>query len=197
MSPFAATWYINGIENPVSNVTICARTPSSGRTWAGPRCRASRPTLEYRLGTRWRVAGAYLFNDAKVTENPTNPELVGKYLAQVPQHRGSIQFAYTDPRYVNLALGLQMAGKQYDDDLNARGVPANGCAVQSQSCDNPGLPGFTLLDFTASRALGRASRCSSACRTFSTRRSTSRPTRPRSARPRLVQGGVRVRFAGR
>ena len=77
---------------------------------------------------------AYLFNDAKVTENPNNTDLVGKYLPQVPQHRGSIQFAYTDRRYVNLALGLQMAGKQYDDDLNARGVPANGCAVQSQSC---------------------------------------------------------------
>ncbi len=190
------TWYINGIENPVSNVTIATNTQQRqnlGRT----KVQGFQTDLEYRLGTRWRVAGAYLFNDAKVTENPTNLELVGKYLAQVPQHRGSIQFAYTDPRYVNLALGLQMAGKQYDDDLNARGVPANGCAVQSPSCENPGLPGFSLLDFTASRALGRGVDVFFGVQNILDEEFYVQTNPTTIGAPRLVQGGVRVRFAGR
>ena len=190
------TWYMNGIENPVSNVTIALNTQQRqnlGRT----KVQGFQTDLEYRLGTRWRVAGAYLFNDAKVTENPTNPELVGKYLPQVPQHRGSIQFAYTDPRFVNLALGLQMVGKQYDDDLNARGVPANGCAVQSQLCDNPGLPGFSLLDFTASRALGRGVDVFFGVQNIFDEEFYVQTNPTTIGAPRLVQGGVRVRFAGR
>jgi outer membrane receptor protein involved in Fe transport len=192
------TWYINGIENPVSNVTISTAPPTQQRQNLGrTKVQGFQTDLEYRLGTRWRVAGAYLFNDAKVTENATNPELVGKYLPQVPQHRGSIQFAYTDPRYVNLALGLQMAGKQYDDDLNARGVPANGCAVQSQSCVNPGLPGFSLLDFTASRPLGRGVEVFFGVQNILDEEVYVQTNPTTIGAPRLVQGGVRVRFAGR
>jgi outer membrane receptor protein involved in Fe transport len=192
------TWYINGIENPVSNVTISTNPPTQQRQNLGrTKVQGFQTDLEYRLGTRWRVAGAYLFNDAKVTENPTTPELVGKYLPQVPQHRGSIQFAYTDPRYVNLALGIQMVGKQYDDDLNARGVPANGCAVQSQSCDNPGLPGFSLLDFTASRSLGRGVDVFFGVQNILDEEFYVQTNPTTIGAPRLVQGGVRVRFAGR
>ena len=190
------TWYINGIENPVSNVTIGTNTQQRqnlGRT----KVQGFQTDLEYRLGTQWRVAGAYLFNDAKVTEYAANPDLVGKYLPQVPQHRGSIQFAYTDPRFVNLALNLQMAGKQYDDDLNAQGVPANGCAVQSQSCDNPGLPGFTVLDFTASRALGGGVDVFFGVQNILDEEFYVQTNPTTIGAPRLVQGGVRVRFAGR
>jgi outer membrane receptor protein involved in Fe transport len=115
----------------------------------------------------------------------------------VPQHRGSIQFAYTEPRFVNLALGLQMVGQQYDDDLNARGVPANGCAVQSQSCDNPGLPGFALLDFTASRALGRGVDVFFGVQNLLDEEFYVQTNPTTIGAPRLVQGGVRVRFSGR
>jgi outer membrane receptor protein involved in Fe transport len=190
------TWYINGIENPVSNVTIGTNTQQRqnlGRT----KVQGFQTDVEYRLATRWRVAGAYLFNDAKVTDNPTNLELVGKYLAQVPQHRGAINFSYTDRRFVNLAFALQMAGKQYDDDLNARGVPANGCAVQSQSCDNPGLPGFTLLDVTASRALGRGVEVFFGVQNLLDEEFYVQTNPTTIGAPRLVQGGVRVRFTGR
>jgi outer membrane receptor protein involved in Fe transport len=190
------TWYINGIENPVSNVTIGVNTQQRqnlGRT----KVQGFQTDLEYRLGTRWRVAGAYLFNDAKVTENDTNSELVGKYLPQVPQHRGSMQFVYTDPRFVNLAFNLQMVGKQYDDDLNARGVPANGCAVQSQSCDDPGLPGFSLLDFSASRSLGRGVDVFFGVQNILDEEFYVQTNPTTIGAPRLVQGGIRVRFAGR
>ena len=98
---------------------------------------------------------------------------------------------------MNLALGLQMAGKQYDDDLNARGVPANGCAVQSQSCANPGLPGFTLLDFTASRSLGRGVDVFFGVQNLLDEEFYVQTNPTTIGAPRQVQGGIRVRFAGR
>ena len=39
-----------------------------------------------------------------------------------------------------------MLGRQFDDDLNVRAVPGH---------TEPGLPGYTLASFTASRSVGR------------------------------------------
>jgi outer membrane receptor protein involved in Fe transport len=191
-----ATYYDNGIENPVSNVTIGTNVQQR-RNLGRTRVRGFQTDAEYRLGTRWRASAAYLFNDAKVTENPSSPDLVGKFLPQVPRHRGSLQFTWADPRYASLALGIQMAGMQFDDDLNARGVPKNGCAIQSQSCANPGLPGFTLLDFTASRAVGRGVEVFLGVQNVLDEEFYVQTNPTTIGSPRLVHGGVRVRFSGR
>ena len=61
-----------------------------------------------------KVSGAYLYNQARVRENPSDASLVGKYLAQVPKHRGSLQVAYTNGKYVNLGLALQFIGRQFE-----------------------------------------------------------------------------------
>ncbi len=92
------TYYDNRIENPVSNVTIGTNVQQR-RNLGETRVRGFQTDAEYRVGLRWRAAAAYLFNHAKVTENPVNPELVGKYLQQVPKHRGSIQLTFSEPRY--------------------------------------------------------------------------------------------------
>jgi len=35
-----------------------------------------------------------------------NAALVGKFVPQVPAHRGSLHVAYANPKYVNVALGI-------------------------------------------------------------------------------------------
>ena len=45
----------------------------------------------------------------------------------------------------NAAFGIQGFGRQFEDDLNVRTVPGES---------EPGLPGYAILDFTASRAVG-------------------------------------------
>jgi len=37
------------------------------------------------------LSGAYMRDDAKVTDGGIVPALVGKFLPQVPKHRGSVQ----------------------------------------------------------------------------------------------------------
>lgn len=203
-----STFFDNRIKNPVSNVTIATNTQQRqnlGRT----RVRGVQADLEYRIGTQWRVTGGYLFNDATVVEFAANPALVNNCqgiagaactLAQVPRHRGSIQASYSEPRIATVSLGVQVLGLQYDDDLNVRGVPASGCAANAAACaapGTPGLPGYTLVDLNASRALGRhveffVGAQNVANRTYYV---STNPTTIGS--PRMVNGGVRVRFSGR
>jgi hypothetical protein len=78
---------------------------------------------EYAMGPFWRVGGGYFYNLATVTSYAANPALVGKYLPQVPKHRGSFQVAYANPRLFTLAFSLQAVGNQFDDDQNSRIVP--------------------------------------------------------------------------
>jgi outer membrane receptor protein involved in Fe transport len=144
-----ATWFDNRIKNPVSNVTITqvgANVTQQRQNLGRTRVWGLQTDVEYRMGTTWRVAGAYLYDQATVEENQANPALVGKFLPQVPEHRGSLQFSYTDPRWVNVAFGLQFVGRQFDDDQNARIVPGQ---------TDPGLPGFVTADFRVSRDITR------------------------------------------
>ncbi len=93
------TYFDNRIKNPVANVTLTAalrQRQNLGRT----RVRGLQSDVDYRIGTDWRVGAGYLYDLAKVTEYDIIPApsvpLVGKYLAQVPKHRGSVRLAYSN-----------------------------------------------------------------------------------------------------
>lgn len=140
-----STWFDNRVTDPVSNVTDPAR--SNARSVTQQRQNLGRTRIwgvqsdvEYRLGSEWRIGGAYVYDQARVTLNPTSPALVGRFLPQVPVHRGSVRVAYTNPRLITVAASVQILGAQFDDDLNL---------------DARRLPGYRLLDATATRALSR------------------------------------------
>ena len=86
------------------------------------------------------VFGGYVYDQAKVTENPANTALVDKFLPQVPTHRGSLRMVYSNPRYLTVAAGVQFVGAQFDDDQNT--------ATRE-------LPKYAAADLVASRAFGR------------------------------------------
>ncbi|HEX2454162.1 MAG TPA: TonB-dependent receptor [Vicinamibacterales bacterium] len=185
------TWFGNRVRDPVSNVTIAtagANVTQQRQNLGRTRIRGLQTDVDYRLGTSWRLSGAYMFNSARVAEFAANPALVGKYLPQVPRHRGSMQLAYTNPRYVNLAVGFEATGRQFDDDLNERVVPGQ---------TKPGLPGYALLGFTVSRSFGRTfDAFVSAQNLFDEEYFVGTlPTTVGS--PRLVSVGVRVRWTGK
>ncbi len=98
-----ATWYDNRMADPVSTVVLSStaalvtlQRTNLGRT----KIQGIQMDAESRIGEWVKVSGAYLYNQAKVTENPSDPSLVGKYLAQVPKHRGSVQVSYANAKYV-------------------------------------------------------------------------------------------------
>jgi outer membrane receptor protein involved in Fe transport len=153
------TLFDNRVRHPISNVTlsqsgasVILQRQNLGRT----RAWGVQTDLEYRIGTAWRVSGAYLFGESKVVEAIASPvlsgddltpsTLVGKYLPQVPRHRASVVITYANPRLANVVLNVQAIGRQFDDDQNARGVPGQETA---------GLPKYAVVGLSAARPLSR------------------------------------------
>ena len=189
-----STWYDNTVKNPVANVTIgtnLQQRQNLGRT----RIRGWQNDVETRFGQHVRMSAGYLFNDAKVTEyNPTPVpgvpvvNLEGLYLPQVPKHRGSVSVAYLHPRYFNAALTGTFFGRQYDDDQNVRTKPGE---------TTPGLPPYGVLDFSASREIGRNLDVFFGVQNLFDQEYYVMFAPTTTGTPRLVNGGIRVRWSGR
>ena len=177
-----STWFDNRLKDPVSNVTISPpgssvtqQRQNLGRT----RIWGVQSDAEYRLGSSLKVVAAYVYDQAKVTENATEPELVGRYLPQVPVHRGSIRAAYANPRLVNFAAGLQFVGSQFDDDLNQ---PSRR------------LPKFAVVDLTASREFNPNLELFVGVQNLFDKEFFVGTLPTTVGAPRLVTGGVRIRL---
>jgi outer membrane receptor protein involved in Fe transport len=185
------TWFDNQVKDPVSNVTLTTaganvtqQRQNLGRTeiWG------VQQDVEYRIGASWRVAAGYLYNHATVTENPSNTALVGKFLPQVPTHRGSVQVAYSNPRIADLSIDVEGLGSQFDDDQNTRVVPGYSTA---------GLPKYALVSFQASRSIGRNLEVFAGAQNLLNHVYFVGTLPTTIGTPRLVNAGVRVRVGGR
>lgn len=187
------TWFDNRVKNAVSNVTT--RTNAAGATIEQQRQNVGRTRIwgwqndvEYRIDEFWRVGGGYVFNQAKVKEFAANPALVGNFLPQVPEHRGSVSASYDNPRYVSVAVSAMFFGRQFNEDTNTGTKPGE---------DEPGLPPYGVVELTAMRTLGRNLDVFFGVQNlFDTEYYVGLvPTTIGS--PRLVNGGIRVHWAGR
>ena len=192
------TWFDNRVRDPVSNVTLTptlAQKQNLGKT----RVRGIQTDVEYRLGTSWRLSGAYIYDDAKVTDGGTaNAALVGKYVPQVPKHRGSIQVAYSSSKYASAALGVQLVGLQYNDDLNVNFIPPATLADAGYSATlGPGLPGYAMVDLSVWRDFGRNLQLFVGAQNLFDKEYFVQTNPSTIGTPRLINGGIRVRFAGR
>jgi outer membrane receptor protein involved in Fe transport len=185
------TWFDNGVKDPVSNVTlsnvngtVTQQRQNLGRTeiWG------VQNDVEYRIGSEWRVTAGYLYNHATVTSNPTNTDLEGKFLPQVPAHRGSVEVAYSNPRLIDFAFDVQALGSQFDDDLNTRVVPGY---------DTPGLPKYAIVSFRASRTLARNVDLFVGAQNLLNQTYYVGTLPTTIGTPRMINAGVRVRVHGR
>jgi outer membrane receptor protein involved in Fe transport len=201
------TYFDNSISDPVANVTQAAAFCASRAVPAGcaqkqnlgsTRVRGIQTDVEYRIGTSWRLSGAYIGEDAKVTDGGVaNAALVGKYLQQVPKNRGSLQIAYTSAKYANVALGMQFVGLQYNDDLNVNFIPTATLADAGYDPVAAGLPGYTTVDFTASRDIGRSLQVFFGVQNLFDKVYFVQTNPSTIGTPRLVNVGFRVRFSGK
>jgi outer membrane receptor protein involved in Fe transport len=146
------TWFDNRIKDAIANVTIATNTRQL-KNLGSTNIAGFQTDAAYRVNASWSVSGAYVFENAKVHESvpdAANVDLTGKYLAEVPKNRGSLQVSFNHPKYATLALATQFVGMQFDDDQNiAQILP--GVAGKTQT----GLPGYSVTDFTASRTINR------------------------------------------
>ncbi|MBF8300977.1 MAG: putative TonB-dependent receptor [Acidobacteria bacterium] len=181
------TWFDNRVKNPVSNVTIATNTQQRqnlGRT----RIWGVQSDAEYRAGRDWRLGAGYQYNQATVREFRVNPALVGKVLPQVPAHRGSVSVAYANPRYVTVAVSGLFFGRQFDDDLNTRVKPGES---------TPGLPAYGVMEMSVLRSLGRNLDVFFGVQNLFDEEYIVQLLPTTTGSPRLINGGVRVRWAQR
>jgi outer membrane receptor protein involved in Fe transport len=192
------TWFDNRISNPVSNVTLSA-TLAQKQNLPKTRVRGVQTDVEYRMGTSWRFSGGYIYDDATVTDGGVaNAVLVGKRLQQVPKHRGTLQAAYSSAKYATVALGLQLVGLQYNDDLNVNFIPVATLTANGYAGVYPaGLPGYTVADLSVSRDIGRNTQAFFGVQNLFDKVYFVQTNPSTIGTPRLINAGVRVRFSAR
>jgi outer membrane receptor protein involved in Fe transport len=170
--------------------------------------------VEYLIGRDIRVSGGYLYNQAKVTDGgtvnaalatncPGNPGQAC-FIPQVPVHRGTFQVSYANPKYVNVAVTVMAAGLQYNDDQNVQFIPANTltaygypATTTAAGTPTPGLPGYTTIDFVASKDFGDRFQVFFGAQNLTDKVYFVQTNPSTVGTPRLVNVGVRVRFAGK
>jgi outer membrane receptor protein involved in Fe transport len=182
-----STWFDNRVTDPVSNVTDPSRSTPTAITQQRQNLGKTRiwgiqNDVEYRIGTSWKLGAAYVYDQARVTKNPANTALVGRFLPQVPAHRGSVRLAYANPKLATIAASVQFLGAQFDEDLN---VPSRR------------LPKYALADLTASRPIGRNVELFLAVQNLFDAEYFVGTLPTTVGAPRFVSGGFRLRLNGR
>jgi outer membrane receptor protein involved in Fe transport len=181
-------WFDNRVNDPVANVTRTDLVNTQQRQNLGEaHIWGLQTDVEYRIRREWRLAAAYMFDQAKVTEYAANPGLVGNYLPQVPKHRGSVSLAYSNPRYVNISVSAMFFGRQFDDDLNTRTKPGE---------TEPGLPPYGVMELSALRAIGRHLDVFFGVQNLFDQEYYVQFQPTTTGSPRMINGGFRVRFSG-
>jgi outer membrane receptor protein involved in Fe transport len=116
-----ATGFWNELEDAVGNVTLSA---SPGAT---TRQRQNLDTVRVRgaeLSAGWRLAqsvalrASYLWSESEVTEARAQASLVGKRLAQAPEHKATASVTWSAPGGVELRVAGRYVGEQFEDDEN-------------------------------------------------------------------------------
>ena len=192
------TWFDNRVSDPVSNVTLnptTAQKQNLGET----RIRGVQADVEYRIGLSWRLSGAYVYDQAKVTDGGVaNAGLVGKYVPQVPLHHGTFQVSYSNPKIASIAFAMQAMALQYNDDQNVNFIPtATLVSTGYDSFTGPGLPGYASFDLTVLRDVGRSLQVFFGAQNLFNQTYFVQTNPSTIGTPRLMNFGVRVRFSGR
>jgi outer membrane receptor protein involved in Fe transport len=207
------TWFDNRVRDPISNVTVLATSPEFATVCVGltpgncvqkqnlgrTKIAGVQTDVEYLLGRDWRINGGYIFNEATVTDGGVvNATLVGKYLAQVPKNRGSLQIAYSNPRIANVSLGFQFVGLQYNDDQNVQFIPVPTLAAAGYDANlGLGLPGYSVMDLMVSRDFGPRFQAFIGAQNLTNKVFFVQTNPSTVGAPRLVTGGVRIKLSGR
>ena len=189
------TYFDNHVSNPILNITL---TPTLAQKQNIPESHVAglETNVDVRLAKSWRLSGGYIYDNATVQDGGVaNQNLNGKWLQQVARNRGTMQIAYSNPQYVNVALGVQFVGLQYNDDLNVNFIPPATLTSEGYAAVYPaGLPPYTVTDLNVSRDFGRGFQAFFGVQNLFNKTYFVQTNPSTIGTPRLVNGGVRVRF---
>jgi outer membrane receptor protein involved in Fe transport len=99
-----------------------------------------------------------------------------------------VSVAYSNPRYATVAVSGLFFGRQFDDDQNIRFKPGE---------TEPGLPPYGVVELSALRSITRNFDVFFGVQNLFDQEYYVGLMPTTIGSPRLVNGGIRVRFAGR
>jgi outer membrane receptor protein involved in Fe transport len=122
-----ATGFWNRMYNPIANVTLAMPLDGAARqrqNLGRTRILGVDLDLVWRPDPAWTMRVSHTYSDARVTDAPAQPDLVGKRLPQDPHHRAFAMVSYDDPRIATVVGQVRYLGPQFEDDLNTQPIGA-------------------------------------------------------------------------
>jgi outer membrane receptor protein involved in Fe transport len=184
-----ATGFWNEIEDAVGNVTLSTTPGATTRQRQNldtVRVRGAELSAGWRLGETVALRASYLWSDSEVTEARAQASLVGKRLAQAPEHKATASVTWSAPQQVKVRALVRYTGEQFEDDENrlvlGEAVTADVLVERAFGGRAGGRGGRTLMVFAAVENV------------FDAEVETSRSAAGLVSYdgPRWVRGGVRV-----
>lgn len=113
--------FLTEVSNPIVNVTlittpnlITRQRQNVGKT----RSRGIEFDAEWTPRRDLRVSAGYLFVDSRVAEFPANPNLIDKFLPQIPKRQLTAQAFYRPQNRFSLGAQWRISDAQFEDDQN-------------------------------------------------------------------------------
>lgn len=171
------------VEDAIANVTLSVTPGLITRQRANlgrSRSRGLELDLETRLSDELSLSAGYQYADSTVRSFPDNPALVGKRIAQVPRHQGTLEARWRLAARARVAVRARFVAEQFEDDRNE--LP---------------LAGFGTLDAVAAVTLARGLELFAAGENlFDRRYPIGRTPVTTLAPPRSGRVGFRLRLGG-
>lgn len=176
-----ASYFWTEVNRPVTALTLSqtATTTTLMRENLG-QIRSRGVSVDYEIAPlSWLfLSGGYQYARATVTRNDQNPVLVGNWIPQVPRNTATAQATVTRKRWGTLSVQVRGSGHQFDDDQN-----------------HFLLHSFFRADAYASHEFSRYLQLyASGENLFDRTIEVGRTPILTLGSPRLVQGGVRIRW---
>lgn len=115
-------FFVAEVSRPVVSITLSSapnlitrQRQNVGKT----RARGLELDAEFLWRKDLRVSASYLLVASRVAEFPDNPDLIGKFLPQVPRGQLNLQMFYRPPSRFSFGLQARISGAQFEDDLNS------------------------------------------------------------------------------
>lgn len=183
------TGFAQRLDDPILNVTVppsvCGGVPPGGTCRQRRNAGASRilgveADVELRPHSEWRLAAGWAFADAEIVSATAARGLVGKRPPQVPRDLASGEIGWQRPRWPAATVRVRWVGSQYEDDRNT--IRLGGYALVDAFASWHATERVELL-LAVENVLDR---------TYPVGRSADGLAAV--GPPRLVHGGLRVRF---
>ncbi len=177
----SGSYFHQHVDDPIANITLSS-TPlliTRQRQNMGALVAQGVDADALVVLPRMQLRAGYEYAHSEVTSFSADRTLVGNIVPQVPAHVFTFTAIYNAPRCWNIEWLLRASSRQFDDDQNLLV-----------------LDGYSTVGVSVSRSVGPTTWFVAASNIFNTSIEAAATPLKTFAAPRVVSGGVRLRYGG-